>query len=96
MFDQKRICSAIVNAAMQLDEPLSESVAKEVAFHMTDWLGDLKNLIQFFESPESLTSEELNMLLVMFLIHAPNHLAAAAKLYADAPVADIFSVGAID
>jgi hypothetical protein len=96
MFDRKHICTAIVNAAMQKEEPLSEAVAKDVSFHMTDWLGDLRKLINFFESPDSLTSEEVNELLFLFLIHVPNHLAAAAKLYADNPVADIFSVGAVE
>jgi hypothetical protein len=62
MFDRKRICTAIVNAAMQDGEPLSENVAKAVAFPMTDWLGDLKKLIKFFEDPESMTLEEANTL----------------------------------
>jgi hypothetical protein len=29
------------------------------------------------------------------LIHVPNHIAAAAKLYAGFPVSDIFEVGAV-
>jgi hypothetical protein len=96
MFDRANIRTAIVNAAIQKEEPLSEIVAHDVAFHMTDWLGDFKELVKFFEFPESLTVEEVDSLLLRFLIHVPNHLAAAAKLYADTPVADIFSVGAVE
>lgn len=61
---------------------------------MTDWLDDLRRYVSFCEAPENFEPEEIDELLLAFLVHAPNHVAAAAKLYADYPVSDIFGVGA--
>ncbi len=61
---------------------------------MTDWADDLEALFDFYKNPQSMGDEELSRLLAHVLIHVPNHLAAAAKLFADAPVKDIFGVGA--
>ena len=66
---------------------------KDIAFHMTDWLDDLFLFNQFCENPSSFDSEAINHALVIFLTHAPNHLAAASKLFLDIPVTDIFNVG---
>lgn len=73
---------------------LSESVACDVAFHMTDWLNDLEKFHRFCQSPSALSSEELSDLRMDFLVHVPNHVAAAGKLYTGFPVADVFKVGA--
>jgi hypothetical protein len=35
-------------------------------------------------------------LLIQFLVHAPNHLAAASKMLTDIPVTDVFGVGALE
>lgn len=75
-------------------EGLSEDVSYDVAFHMTDWADDLEALFDFYKDPQSMGDEELSRLLTDVLIHVPNHLAAAAKLFAGAPVKDIFGVGA--
>ena len=45
--------------------------------------------------PDSLSSGEVNEMLLAFLTHVPNHVAAAAKLYADFPVTDVFGVDAV-
>ena len=76
------------------DSGLSESVARDVAFHMTDWLEDLESYVAFCENPHGLSDAAAGRLLLQFLIHVPNHLAAASKLYAEMPVTDIFEVGA--
>ena len=81
--------------AVALKQGLSQQTAYDSAFHMVDWIDDLRKLVAFFENPESYTDEQVDDLLSGFLIHAPNHLAAAAKLYADYPVSDLFGVGAI-
>jgi len=93
MFDAALIQSCIERAALK-EMGLTPEIARDVAFHMTDWLDDLHRYVKFCEAPETLTPEELDDLLLRFLSHVPNHLAAAAKLYADFPVADIFRVGA--
>lgn len=89
----ERIGQRIETAAA--DQGLDKNQAYDVAFHMLDWFEDYKRLRDFFDSPESHSDDRLSSLLMRFLIHAPNHIAAAAKLFADAPVEDIFDVGAI-
>jgi hypothetical protein len=73
---------------------LSDPVARDVAFHMTDWLTDLDAYRRFCSEPSALSEAEVNQLLTQFLVHVPNHLAAAAKLYTGIPVTDVFGVGA--
>jgi len=70
--------------------------AVDVGFHMYDWLRDLEEFWAFTQDPDSLTLKELDTLLTNFLVHAPNHIAAAAKLFTGCGVADIFDVGALD
>jgi hypothetical protein len=62
---------------------------------MTDWLSDLAAYTEFCRDPGSYALEQVNELLIALLAHVPNHLAAAAKLYCDFPVSDIFNVGAV-
>jgi hypothetical protein len=94
VFNAARIQERIAHVAVT-EAALPPEVARDVAIHMTDWLDDLAVYVRFCQSPEELTTEQVNELLLAFLVHVPNHLAAAAKLYADLPVADIFSVGAV-
>jgi hypothetical protein len=73
---------------------LAEEAADGFAFHITDWLDDLEAFRLFCGEPQAMTNEALHKLLVQFLVHAPNHLAAASKLFMDIPVTDVFNVGA--
>ena len=73
---------------------LPDSVADDVAFHMTDWLDDLQAFSQFCADPSRLSDAEVSELLTDFLVHVPNHVAAAGKLYTGVPVTDIFQIGA--
>lgn len=93
MFDEEKIRRRIQYVAEDEME-LSTEVAKDVAFHMTDWLGDLSAFVEFCQGPEASSDSEIEEMLVAFLTHAPNHLAAAGKLFIDQPVADVFGVGA--
>jgi hypothetical protein len=81
--------------AAGIEQGLSEQAPKDSGFHMLDWIEDLERLVAFYENPDEYSNEQVDDLLMDFLIHAPNHLAAAAKLYADYPVSDLFGVGAI-
>lgn len=76
------------------DSGLPESVAQDVAFHMTDWLSDLESYVAFCENAHAHSDVTARRLLLQFLVHVPNHLAAASKLFAGIPVTDIFEVGA--
>ncbi|WP_223288986.1 hypothetical protein, partial [Vreelandella neptunia] len=53
------------------------------------------HLVEFYSAPEQFNDQEVHKLLVNFLVHVPNHVAAAATLLADFPVSDIFQVGAV-
>jgi hypothetical protein len=78
-----------------LREDYDEAIRRDVAFHMTDWLSDLRDLVRIFESPETATDPEVASALMTFLVHVPAHVAAAAKLYTGEPVRDVFEVGAV-
>ena len=69
--------------------------AHEIAFHLVDWVSDAAFIMAVHLFPERFTNEELVAGADMLLIHAPNHLAAAAKL-AGHPIQDIFDVGVCD
>lgn len=84
-----------IAAVAESEAELEPGVARDAAFHMTDWLNDLSAFVAFCEAPELRTAEQVNEMLLAFLLHVPNHIAAAAKLYAGYPVRDIFSVGAV-
>jgi hypothetical protein len=92
-FDAELIRTRIRDVARREME-LPEAVANDVAFHMTDWLDDLDAYHRFCADPSSVADADLSRLLMQFLVHVPNHLAAASKLYADVPVTDVFGVRA--
>ncbi len=73
----------------------SRFVADETSFHMVDWLSDLHDLHALFTGRSRWTSERVEKIVIRFLLHVPNHVAAAAKVLVDFPVDDIFHVGAI-
>lgn len=66
----------------------------DAAFHLTDWLDDLEEWTLFCEKPDALTPKQIKDLVTRFLVHVPNHIAAASKLVTGIPVTDIFNVGA--
>ena len=75
-------------------DELNATQRRDIAFHLTDWRSDLEQLIALYQAPDEFSTDEASAILVKFLIHAPNHLAAASKLMLDRPVTDIFKVGA--
>ncbi|MCX7601045.1 MAG: hypothetical protein N2Z75_03785 [Meiothermus sp.] len=95
MFDSLRIRQTLEQISTTEME-LSPTEASDVALHMTDWLDDLEALVKFYQNPEALSPKEASQLLLGFLIHVPNHLGAAAKIYAGNPVRDVFKVGAVE
>lgn len=69
--------------------------ARDIAFHLVDWRTDAAFIMAVHLFPERFTPEELAAGADMLLIHAPNHLAAAAKL-AGHPIQDVFEIGVFD
>jgi hypothetical protein len=68
--------------------------ATEIAFHLADWSSDMALLLALHLQPEAFTKQEIASGLELLLIHAPNHLAAAAQLSGN-PVSDVFEVGVL-
>jgi len=65
--------------------------ARDIAFHLTDWNSDAAFILALQLFPERFTAEEIASGVESFLIHAPNHVAAAAAL-SGWPVENIFGV----
>lgn len=82
--------SAVVIA--QALQHLGEARAKDIAFHLSDWASDAAFIVAVQLFPERFTAAEIADGVERFLIHAPNHVAAAAVL-AGHSVEDIFEVG---
>jgi hypothetical protein len=54
--------------------------ADEIAFHLTDWSAEAAFLVALHLFPERFTKEEIEEGVLAFLIHAPHHIIAAARL----------------
>ncbi len=63
---------------------VSEEDAYQITFHLTDWLDDLKPFVVFLENPESYSNDEVNKILIRFLVHAPDHMNTAAEIIINA------------
>ena len=94
-FDHSAIRQRLKNV-LETEGYDDETKIHDIVFHMTDWLGDLERWSAFCREPETLTDDEVIELLFDFLIHVPNHVAAASKLAVDRPVSDIFNVNAVE
>ena len=91
-YDDGKIAKSLVVALKDLE--MQPDQISDAVFHMTDWLSDLAAWHSYCENPELLSVEEIQNLLMNFLVHVPNHVAAAGKIIAGIPVEDIFNVGA--
>jgi len=70
-------------------------IARDIAFHLTDWHWESNFLVALTLFPERFTPDEIQSGVEAFMVHAPNHVAAAAKLWGF-PVTDAFMIGALD
>ncbi len=78
-----------------LSEDFSNELSQNIAFHLVDWNDDAAFLVALLLWPEKFTDEEISKGVYRLIPHAPDHLAAAAKLFGQ-PVTDVFEVGALD
>jgi hypothetical protein len=90
--DEKKIKERI-EMLLKSDKSYSKDQRKDIVFHMTDWLSDFRALASFFENPEGLSSEAFEKILIGFLLHAPDHIAAARKIVTGQGMEDVFKVG---
>jgi hypothetical protein len=94
MKNAEKLKSRIAQAfASSMGEP---EVAREIAFHMTDWDHNVDDLVKLYERPESFSDDEILNIVIQFLAHVPNHVAAAKKLAGIGPIEDIFKVGVLE
>jgi hypothetical protein len=80
--------------AESLAESFDTKRAQDIAFHLTDWTSDAAFLVALSLRPDVFTKSEIEQGLMLFLVHAPNHIAAAAKL-SDNPIQDVFKLGVL-
>lgn len=92
IFDGEFIIQERIAAAFE-EVTENRTVAHDIGFHMTDWLGDVKELIKVYSHIENLSHEEIRGFVCRFVAHVPNHLNAAAKLSGMGKVEDVFKVG---
>jgi hypothetical protein len=85
-----------IEKALRASEYISDENAKEIAGHFTVWMDDLDALCRFYHNPEEFENENVEEILIDFLFHAPDHLAAAKKLLTGVGVSDVFKVGAVE
>lgn len=68
--------------------------AEEIAFNLSDWNSDAAFLVALHLYPEKFTQAEIRWGIELLLIHAPNHLMAAATL-AGKRLQDIWGLGVV-
>jgi len=73
----------------------SSAVVEDIAFHLTDWDHNVDDLLRLYEEPDPFSDDEVVRILMEFLAHVPNHLAAAKKLAGLGPIEDVFEVGVL-
>ena len=83
-------------AAAFTDSGLKPEVVDGIAFHMTDWKENLEELVELYDQPEQLSDERIRKIVLGFLAHVPNHVAAAKKLAGVGPIEDVFKVGVLE
>jgi|SRR5690242_5071459 len=66
--------------AAALSSDIRDEVADEIAFHMVDWSYDAAFIVALHLFPERFTPEEIEAGVGLFLVHAPAHIIAAARL----------------
>jgi len=75
------VTSAITAALSAEDAGRDQMLhADEIAFHLTDWISEAAFLVALHLFPDRFKSEEIREGIQAFLIHAPHHVIAAARL----------------
>ena len=75
---------------------LPAQVVEDIAFHMTDWRENLEEIVRLYNDAGRLSDDEIQDIIIQFLAHVPNHVAAAKKLVGLGPIEDVFEVGVLE
>ena len=94
MKNTEKLRDRIVQAFSSFGE--GPEVARDIGFHMTDWDHNVDDLIKLYEQPEAFSDDDIQSIIIQFLAHVPNHVAAAKKLAGIGPIEDIFKVGVLE
>ncbi|HSH93077.1 MAG TPA: hypothetical protein VK968_02950 [Roseimicrobium sp.] len=70
----------------------TDRLNREIAFHLTDWNCDAAFVVALQLYPERFTPEEIQAGIGLFLVHAPAHVIAAARLSGNS-TDDVFAEG---
>lgn len=84
-----KIQNKIQAAFEKMDE--TRAVSHDIAFHMTDWIADVKDLLETYSNIQNLSDDEITEFVYKFLAHVPNHLNAAMKLSGIGKIEDVFN-----
>ena len=94
MENTEKLRDRIVQAFISLGE--EPEAARDIGFHMTDWDHNVDDLLRLYEQPDAFSDDDIRSIIIRFLAHVPNHVAAAKKLAGVGPIEDIFEVGVLE
>ena len=90
----ERVKQRIFVALTEIEIP--SETARDIAFHMTDWDHNLEDLTSVYDMNQRLDNKRVSEIVIEFLAHVPNHVAAARKLIGIGPIEDVFEVGVLE
>lgn len=93
MMSREYVCERITQACVE--GGLDLAIANEIGFHMTDWKENLEQMYDLYDHASELSGDDIRSIIIVFLAHVPNHVAAAKKLIGLGPIEDIFDVGVL-
>ncbi len=73
-----------------LSDEFDAETADRIAFHLVDWNGEAAFLVALLLFPERFTPQEIQEGVTDFLMHAPDHIAEAARR-GGFPIRNIFA-----
>jgi hypothetical protein len=85
------VAERVKEALLLVNDEMDEETARDIGFHLSDWHVEAAFIVALHLFPERFTPKEIADGVLSFIIHAPNHAAAAAALHGH-PVEDVFGV----
>jgi hypothetical protein len=89
-FDEEEIKRLLERCVAETFPELPVDKAGDFVFHMTDWLKDLSRLCDLYSSPMKYGAMDTKKIVLAFLLHAPEHISAAAEIFTGSGVEHIF------
>lgn len=91
MLEHREVSERILSALAA--DGLDPEIAEAITFHLTVWRRDLENLLKIWNQADQMSDDEIRTLIIRFLVHVPEHVAAAKKLSGCGAIVDLFAVG---